>query len=155
MLKLAQTDRPTDQQTDQQTGQKQYVPHYYSWGHKNQKNPQPQWGLSLEPPGSKSDRHYRVAIKAIYSNFSKALNCLSVEVTVQQKWNSSQTLDTILAHSSKIELKPNTGPVLTSLLLTKIELKPDTGHLEVKDSAEIPFKPDTGPELTSLLFGWK
>ncbi|KAH3805594.1 hypothetical protein DPMN_133899 [Dreissena polymorpha] len=87
-------------------------------------------------------------------------------MTVQQKWNSSQTLDTILAHSSKIELKPdtghlevkvvpNTGPVLTSLLLTKIELKPDTGHLKVKDSAEIPFKPDTGPELTSLLFGWK
>ncbi|KAH3881948.1 hypothetical protein DPMN_005876 [Dreissena polymorpha] len=38
MLKLAQTDRPTDQQTngptDQQTGQKQYVPHYYSGGHK-------------------------------------------------------------------------------------------------------------------------
>ncbi|KAH3847793.1 hypothetical protein DPMN_090123 [Dreissena polymorpha] len=31
MLKLAQTD----QQTDQQTGQKQYVPHYYSGGHKN------------------------------------------------------------------------------------------------------------------------
>ncbi|KAH3784343.1 hypothetical protein DPMN_162297 [Dreissena polymorpha] len=59
-----------------------------------------------------------------------------VEVTVQQKCNSSQTLDTILAPSStKIELKPNTGPVLTSLLLT----------------AEIPFKPDTGPELTSLL----
>ncbi|KAH3748421.1 hypothetical protein DPMN_182866 [Dreissena polymorpha] len=31
MLKLAQTD----QQTDQQTGQKQYVPLYYSGGHKN------------------------------------------------------------------------------------------------------------------------
>ncbi|KAH3886680.1 hypothetical protein DPMN_010693 [Dreissena polymorpha] len=42
-IHLAQTDRPTDrptdqqtnQQTDQQTGQKQYVPHYYSGGHKN------------------------------------------------------------------------------------------------------------------------
>jgi len=30
MLKLAQTNQPTDQQT----GQKQYVPHYYSGGHK-------------------------------------------------------------------------------------------------------------------------
>ncbi|KAH3751393.1 hypothetical protein DPMN_185949 [Dreissena polymorpha] len=38
----------------------------------------------------------------------------TVEVTVQQKWNSSQTFDTILAPSS-----------------AKIELKPDTGHLEV------------------------
>ncbi|KAH3887472.1 hypothetical protein DPMN_011489 [Dreissena polymorpha] len=28
------TNRPTDQPTDQQTGQKQYVPHYYSGGHK-------------------------------------------------------------------------------------------------------------------------
>ncbi|KAH3778012.1 hypothetical protein DPMN_179465 [Dreissena polymorpha] len=27
--------KPTNQQTNQQTGQKQYVPHYYSWGHKN------------------------------------------------------------------------------------------------------------------------
>ncbi|KAH3751424.1 hypothetical protein DPMN_185980 [Dreissena polymorpha] len=35
-------------------------------------------------------------------------------MTVQQKWNSSQTFDTILAPSS-----------------AKIELKPDTGHLEV------------------------
>ncbi|KAH3876972.1 hypothetical protein DPMN_000825 [Dreissena polymorpha] len=34
MLKLAQTNQPTDQPTDQQTGQKQYVPHYYSGGHK-------------------------------------------------------------------------------------------------------------------------
>ncbi|KAH3856432.1 hypothetical protein DPMN_099020 [Dreissena polymorpha] len=33
MLKLAQTD----QQTNRQTGQKQYVPHYYSGGHKNNK----------------------------------------------------------------------------------------------------------------------
>ncbi|KAH3894306.1 hypothetical protein DPMN_018462 [Dreissena polymorpha] len=30
-----QTNRPTDQQTNRQTGQKQYVPHYYSGGHKN------------------------------------------------------------------------------------------------------------------------
>ncbi|KAH3858148.1 hypothetical protein DPMN_100768 [Dreissena polymorpha] len=29
------TNQPTDQQTNQQTGQKQYVPHYYSGGHKN------------------------------------------------------------------------------------------------------------------------
>ncbi|KAH3733951.1 hypothetical protein DPMN_040390 [Dreissena polymorpha] len=29
------TNRPTNQQTNQQTGQKQYVPHYYSGGHKN------------------------------------------------------------------------------------------------------------------------
>jgi hypothetical protein len=29
-----QTDRQTDRQTNQQTGQKQYVPHYYSGGHK-------------------------------------------------------------------------------------------------------------------------
>ncbi|KAH3884084.1 hypothetical protein DPMN_008056 [Dreissena polymorpha] len=35
MLKLAQTNQPTDQPTDQQTGQKQYVPHYYSGGHKS------------------------------------------------------------------------------------------------------------------------
>ncbi|KAH3772268.1 hypothetical protein DPMN_173606 [Dreissena polymorpha] len=28
-------NRPTDQPTNQQTGQKQYVPHYYSGGHKN------------------------------------------------------------------------------------------------------------------------
>jgi hypothetical protein len=28
------TSRPTNQPTDQQTGQKQYVPHYYSGGHK-------------------------------------------------------------------------------------------------------------------------
>jgi len=38
MLKLAQTNQPTDQptnqQTNQQTGQKQYVPHFYSGGHK-------------------------------------------------------------------------------------------------------------------------
>ncbi|KAH3897484.1 hypothetical protein DPMN_021672 [Dreissena polymorpha] len=38
MLKLAQTNQPTDQPTDQQTGQKQYVPHYYSGGHKNIEN---------------------------------------------------------------------------------------------------------------------
>ncbi|KAH3835347.1 hypothetical protein DPMN_108698 [Dreissena polymorpha] len=30
MIKLAQTD----QRTNRQTGQKQYVPHYYSGGHK-------------------------------------------------------------------------------------------------------------------------
>ncbi|KAH3886910.1 hypothetical protein DPMN_010923 [Dreissena polymorpha] len=35
MLKLAQTDRQTNRPTDQQTGQKQYVPPYYSGGHKN------------------------------------------------------------------------------------------------------------------------
>ncbi|KAH3748201.1 hypothetical protein DPMN_182639 [Dreissena polymorpha] len=39
MLKLAQTDR----QTNRQTGQKQYVPHYYSGGHKNQLKEARRW----------------------------------------------------------------------------------------------------------------
>ncbi|KAH3895656.1 hypothetical protein DPMN_019821 [Dreissena polymorpha] len=68
--------------------------------------------------------------------------CLgTVEVTVQQKRKIQAKHWT----SAEIELKSNTGPVLTSLLLTvEIEIKPNPGPLEVK--------PDTGPELPILLF---
>ncbi|KAH3895106.1 hypothetical protein DPMN_019266 [Dreissena polymorpha] len=44
-----------------------------------------------------------------------AIYFVTQAMTVQQKWNSSQTLDTILAHS----------------LSSKNRIKPDTGHLEV------------------------
>ncbi|KAH3895409.1 hypothetical protein DPMN_019573 [Dreissena polymorpha] len=45
---------------------------------------------------------------------NKTIYYVTQAMTVQQKWNSSQTFDTILAPSS-----------------AKIEFKPDTGHLEV------------------------
>ncbi|KAH3882201.1 hypothetical protein DPMN_006133 [Dreissena polymorpha] len=51
-------------------------------------------------------------IQATRSNIT--IHYVTQAMTVQQKWNSSQTFDTILASSS-----------------AKIELKPDTGHLEV------------------------